>query len=183
MASFLVFGVFLGPVLADLTWEIVAYGVLSLTVVRMVAVAFSLLGSGLRSRSVLYIGWFGPRGLATIILTLEVVDESHLIGGPTIADAALFTVALSVLAHGLTAWWGSNTYAEYIATHPDAASLAEHDPPARRRARAAAQPPPRIVRRRLNRASPSAGASDGDGRRPQLDGSQPVVRVEGSEAP
>jgi len=130
IASFLVFGVFLGPVLADLTWEIVAYGVLSLTVVRMTAVACSLLGSGMRSRSVLYIGWFGPRGLATIILTLEVVDESHLIGGSTIADAALFTVALSVLAHGLTAWWGSNAYAGYIATHPDAASLAEHDPPA-----------------------------------------------------
>ena len=54
----------------------------------------------MRAPSVLYIGWFGPRGLATIILTLEIVDESGLTGGSTIADAALFTVGLSVLAHG-----------------------------------------------------------------------------------
>ena len=129
VASFFVFGVFLGPVLADLTWPIVLYGVLSLTAVRMVAVMLALIGSRMRAPSVLYIGWFGPRGLATIILTLEIVDESGLTGSSTIADAALFTVGLSVLAHGLTAWWGSNVYADYATTHPDAADLVEHDAP------------------------------------------------------
>jgi len=129
VASFFVFGVFLGPVLADLTWQIVLYGVLSLTVIRIAAVAIALTRSGMQAPSVLYIGWFGPRGLATMILTLEVVDESDLSGGSTIADAALFTVALSVLAHGITAWWGSNRYADYVAAHPDSSDLAEHDAP------------------------------------------------------
>jgi NhaP-type Na+/H+ or K+/H+ antiporter len=125
MLSFFVFGVFLGPVLADLTWQVVVYGVLSLVVVRMAAVVISLAGAGLRWQSVLYMGWFGPRGLATIILTLEVVGESGLEGSTTIAEAALFTVGLSVLLHGMTAWWGSNTYASYVERHPKSGALAE----------------------------------------------------------
>ncbi len=118
MVSFFVFGIFLGPVLAELTWQIVLYGVLSLAAVRMIAVGVSLIGAKMQWQSVLYIGWFGPRGLATIILTIEVVDESTLDGASTIADAALFTVALSVLLHGLTAWWGSNVYADFVESHP-----------------------------------------------------------------
>jgi NhaP-type Na+/H+ or K+/H+ antiporter len=125
MLSFLVFGIFLGPVLADLSWQIVLYGVLSLAVVRVAAVAISLVGADLRPRTILYIGWFGPRGLATIILTLEVIDESALNGSSTIADVALFTVGLSVLLHGLTAWWGSNAYADYVEAHPRRADLVE----------------------------------------------------------
>jgi NhaP-type Na+/H+ or K+/H+ antiporter len=72
MASFLLFGIYLGPVLADLTWPVVIYGVLSLVVFRMVAVVVALLGSGLERSSVLYLGWFGPRGLATLILSIEI---------------------------------------------------------------------------------------------------------------
>ena len=132
MASFFVFGIFLGPVLVDLSWQIVLYGVLSLAAVRMIAVAVALIGEKMRWQSVLYIGWFGPRGLATIILTIEVIDESTLNGASTIADAALFTVALSVLLHGVTAWWGSNTYADYCRV------ASETDRP-RRGARAAEQ--------------------------------------------
>jgi NhaP-type Na+/H+ or K+/H+ antiporter len=125
MASFLVFGIFLGPVLVDLTWQIVLYGVLSLTVVRLLAVAVALIGSKMRWQSVLYIGWFGPRGLATIILTIEVIGESALDGSSTIADAALFTVALSVVLHGLTAWWGSNAYGDFVEAHPRRTHLVE----------------------------------------------------------
>ncbi len=125
MLSFFVFGVFLGPVLAGLTWQAVLYGVLSLVVVRMIAVAISLVGAGMRWQTVVYMGWFGPRGLATIILTLEIIDESGLEGSSTIADTALFTVGLSVLLHGLTAWWGSNTYATFVETHPKPDGLAE----------------------------------------------------------
>ncbi len=125
MASFFVFGIFLGPVLVDLTWQIVLYGVLSLVAVRLIAVAVALIGAKMRWQTVLYIGWFGPRGLATIILTIEVIDESALAGASTITDAALFTVALSVLLHGLTAWWGSNAYADYVESHPRRTDLAE----------------------------------------------------------
>jgi NhaP-type Na+/H+ or K+/H+ antiporter len=129
MASFFVFGVFIGPVLADLTWQIVVYAVLSLAVVRMVAVAVSLLGAGMRPWSVVYMGWFGPRGLATIILTIEIIGESELLGASTIASVALLTVGLSVLLHGMTAWWGSNAYGDYCETHPRRHELHEHVEP------------------------------------------------------
>lgn len=128
MISFFVLGIYLGPVLAELTWQIALYAVLSLTVVRLLAVAVSLSGRHMRRSTVLYIGWFGPRGLATIILTIEIVDGSGLDHASTIARAALFTVGLSVLAHGMTAWWGSNKYADVVEAHPDGASLAENAP-------------------------------------------------------
>ena len=125
MLSFLVFGLALGPVLADVTWEMAVYAALSLVLVRVVAVALSLLGSGLEPVSVLYLGWFGPRGLATLILTLVVVDTTELAGGSTIAGVALLTVGLSVLAHGATSWWGSNAYADWVEAHPEREDLAE----------------------------------------------------------
>jgi sodium/hydrogen antiporter len=125
VGSFFVFGVYLGPALAGLTWQIALYGVLSLAVVRTVAVAVSLIGAGLRLPTVAYIGWFGPRGLATIILTIEVIGEGELLGSSTIANAALFAVGLSVVLHGATAWRGSNLYADWFATHPRRDAMAE----------------------------------------------------------
>lgn len=80
IASFLVFGIYLGPVIADMTWQLVLYAVVSLAVVRLIAVAVALAGTRMRRASVLYIGWFGPRGLATIILTIEVIGETDLDG-------------------------------------------------------------------------------------------------------
>lgn len=130
MASFLVFGMAVGPTLFDLTAEIVLYAVLSLVAVRMIAVAVALLGAKMQWQSVLYIGWFGPRGLATIILTIEVVEQSDLDGASLIADVALFTVALSVLLHGVTAWWGSNAYADFVEAHPQRSGLVESAEPA-----------------------------------------------------
>lgn len=119
MLSFLVFGIYLGPALTNLTWQIVVYGVVSLTVVRLVSVALALVGQRTGAATLLYIGWFGPRGLATIILTIEILDSSGLDHANTIATTALFTVGLSVLAHGMTAWWGSNAYADAVEAHPD----------------------------------------------------------------
>jgi NhaP-type Na+/H+ or K+/H+ antiporter len=127
MMSFLIFGIFLGPVLAALTWQVVVYGVISLAVVRLGAVALAVIRNDMQWPTVLYIGWFGPRGLATLILTIEIVDESTLDNAPTIANTALFTVGLSVLLHGLTAWWGSNRYADYVESHPGSDTLAEQD--------------------------------------------------------
>lgn len=128
MLSFFVFGLFLGPALAALTWQIALYGVLSLVVVRFASVVIALVRRGMQMPSLVYMGWFGPRGLATIILTIEIVDESTLDHASTIANAALFTVGLSVLAHGVTAWWGSNRYADYLEAHPQAGDLAEQAP-------------------------------------------------------
>jgi NhaP-type Na+/H+ or K+/H+ antiporter len=130
MLSFFVFGVFLGPVLANLSWQVVLYGLLSLGVVRMVTVMVALAGTRMQFPSIAYVGWFGPRGLATLILAIEVIGESELAGRSTIVETALFTVAASVLLHGATAWWGSNAYAEYVATHPQGGELIECEEPA-----------------------------------------------------
>lgn len=101
--SLMLFGaVLLGPTLQHLTWKLVLYAVLSLTVVRMLPVAVSLLGSGLRAPTVAYIGWFGPRGLASVVLALLVVEE-HVPGTETVGRVVAATVGLSVLLHGVSA--------------------------------------------------------------------------------
>lgn len=101
--SLLVFGaVLLGPALEHLSWRIVLYAVLSLTVVRMLPVALSLAGSGLRSPTVTYIGWFGPRGLASVVLALLVAEE-HVPGVELLGRVVAITVGLSVLLHGVSA--------------------------------------------------------------------------------
>ncbi|MDZ7731996.1 MAG: hypothetical protein U5R31_01815 [Acidimicrobiia bacterium] len=66
-----------GPALPRLDWELAVYAVLSLTVVRMVPIALSLLGAGLKTETVLLLGWFGPRGLASIVFGLMVIDEAR----------------------------------------------------------------------------------------------------------
>lgn len=101
--SLLVFGaVLLGPALEHLSWRIMLYAVLSLTVVRMLPVALSLAGSGLRLPTVAYIGWFGPRGLASVVLALLVVEE-HVHGVELLGNVVAITVGLSVLLHGVSA--------------------------------------------------------------------------------
>ncbi|MEU8541266.1 cation:proton antiporter [Streptomyces sp. NPDC048717] len=110
--SFLVFGaVLLGPQLQHLDWRIAVYAVLSLTVVRMLPVALSLAGTGLALPTVLFAGWFGPRGLASVVFGLLVVEE-HVPGTALIGRAVALTIGLSILLHGLTAhfladWYGA----------------------------------------------------------------------------
>jgi len=102
--TFLVFGaVILGPALDDLTWELVLYAVLSLTVVRMVPVAIALVGTHARRPTVAFLGWFGPRGLASIVFAVILLEDSALPHQDTILLAVVATVALSVYAHGLSA--------------------------------------------------------------------------------
>jgi NhaP-type Na+/H+ or K+/H+ antiporter len=118
MTSFLVFGtVILGTVLADLTWEIALYAVLSLTVIRMIPVALAMIGSGLNRVSVLYLGWFGPRGLASIIFAGLVVESSEIPHASLIVTVAMVTVGFSVYAHGVTSWFGSEWYADWWERH------------------------------------------------------------------
>ena len=101
--TFLVFGaVLLGPALEHLSWQIALYAVLSLTVVRMVPVAISLWGTHARAPTVAFIGWFGPRGLASIVFAV-IVEDAHLPHAGTIVAATYLTVGLSVLVHGLSA--------------------------------------------------------------------------------
>jgi sodium/hydrogen antiporter len=80
------FGVAAIDFLEPLDWQIALYGLLSLTVIRMLPVAIGLLGSGLRGTSIAFIGWFGSRGLASIILALIVVDEEPRLPGLDVAQ-------------------------------------------------------------------------------------------------
>jgi sodium/hydrogen antiporter len=87
-----------------LSWQIALYAFLSLTLIRMLPVAASLLGTHLRGVSVLFAGWFGPRGLASIVLGLIVIEEApQLSGAGEIEVVVASTVLLSVLMHGVTA--------------------------------------------------------------------------------
>ncbi len=102
--TFLVFGAVLaGPLLADIDWRVALYAVLSLTVVRILPVALAFLGSGLGRETKLFAGWFGPRGLASILFALLVAEELENEVAETIVLASVATVLLSVYAHGLTA--------------------------------------------------------------------------------
>ncbi|WP_315889960.1 cation:proton antiporter [Streptomyces sp. P9(2023)] len=101
--SLLVFGaVLLGPAPEHVNWRIILCAVLSLTVVRMLPVALSLAASGLRPPTVAYIGWFGPRGLASVVLALPVVEE-HVPGVESLGQVVAITVGLSILLHGVSA--------------------------------------------------------------------------------
>jgi NhaP-type Na+/H+ or K+/H+ antiporter len=102
--TFLIFGaVLLGPSLKHMTWHIVLYAVLSLTIIRLLPVAIAMTRSGARWQTVAFLGWFGPRGLASIVFAIIAVQSSHLTGASTILLAAYMTIALSVMAHGISA--------------------------------------------------------------------------------
>lgn len=118
-ATFIVFGAaILGPTLAALDWRIALYAVLSLTVVRMVPVWLAMAGMHARPPTIAYVGWFGPRGLASIVFALIVIDGSRLPGTPTILAVTFFTVTLSVFAHGMTAPGLTDRYAGWFRSHP-----------------------------------------------------------------
>ena len=94
------------------------YAVLSLTLVRMLPVAVALIGTRLSMASVIFMGWFGPRGLASIVLGLVYLEqEVHLPGEETIRLALIATVLLSIFAHGFSATHGIGLYARQIGSH------------------------------------------------------------------
>jgi NhaP-type Na+/H+ or K+/H+ antiporter len=83
-------------------WTDVVFAVLALTVVRMVPVALSLTGSGLDRSTVAFVGWFGPRGLASVVFALIAVDSLDPDDGNRVLTVVTITILISVLAHGLT---------------------------------------------------------------------------------
>ena len=91
-----------GQAIGSFSWDVLAYAILSLTLVRMLPVFLVLGGLGLRSDEKLFMGWFGPRGLASIVFAVIVLNE-NLPGGKTIAMTVVCTVVLSILLHGLSA--------------------------------------------------------------------------------
>src|SRR5271169_509326 len=95
-------GIVVARLIDRVTWPALLYALLGLTVVRMLPVFLCLIGSRSSTADRLFIGWFGPRGLATIVFAVLVLDEK-LPGNDTIMLAAGWTILLSVIAHGVTA--------------------------------------------------------------------------------
>ena len=95
--------------------SLLVYAALSLTIVRMLPVAIALIGARLNKATVLFMGWFGPRGLASIVLGLVYLEqEANLPGEPTIRLAVMLTVLCSIFAHGLSALPGIGFYSKKV---------------------------------------------------------------------
>ncbi len=119
LSVFFVFGVLALGFMETLSWQVALYTLLSLSVIRMLPVAASLLGTHLRGVSVLFAGWFGPRGLASIVLGLIVIEEApQLAGAGEIEVVVASTVLLSVLLHGVSAAPLSAAYARRVEGMP-----------------------------------------------------------------
>jgi len=116
------FGMIIGPELAanGLAWEPVVYALLSLTLFRMLPVAISLYRTGLRGDTKVFMGWFGPRGLASVIFLLDAVAELHADGIDTslLIATAGWTIVLSVMLHGVSAGPVAEWYAKRSRTFP-----------------------------------------------------------------
>jgi sodium/hydrogen antiporter len=109
------FGTALVRALDATTWQTAAFAILALTVVRMAPVAVALLGSRLTPMSVAFIGWFGPRGLASVVFGLIAFDSLHGSGATGVLATVALTVLLSVVAHGLSASPLASRYGDHIA--------------------------------------------------------------------
>jgi NhaP-type Na+/H+ or K+/H+ antiporter len=121
LLAFIVFGaVIVSDQLDTLDWQIALYAVLSLAVLRPVTVWLATLGSGHNLMSVAFMGWFGPRGLASILfVTTIVADSPEFQDLETISAVMTWTVLFSIVAHGLSAWPASNRYSAFCEANPD----------------------------------------------------------------
>jgi len=103
LITWVIFGsAVVGKALGNFSWTILLYSVLSLTVIRMLPVFLSLAGSNINTEGRLFIGWFGPRGLASIVFAVIVAESGIPESGPLIMTVVC-TIMLSIVMHGITA--------------------------------------------------------------------------------
>jgi NhaP-type Na+/H+ or K+/H+ antiporter len=120
MIAFLFFGgVILEFFLGESTWAMLVYAVLSLTVIRLLPVAVSMIGTHLRPPTLLYIGWFGPRGLASLVFAALLILDSDVSETDPIISVVVLTVAMSLVLHGVSAFFGANAYANWYERQHD----------------------------------------------------------------
>ena len=114
LITFILFGATLLPEgLTYFSFNYFIYAILSLTIIRMLPVFISLLGTGVKLPTQLYLGWFGPRGLASILFVLLILEEAKIVHQSQILSITVTTVALSALLHGVSAAPLSNRYGQY----------------------------------------------------------------------
>jgi NhaP-type Na+/H+ or K+/H+ antiporter len=116
MLTFMFYGaVMLYPALQHINIEMIIYAILSLTLIRMLPVAISLIGTRLRLESILYLGWFGPRGIASILYVYTILQAEGIGRQEMIFSLVMLTIFFSVIAHGMSAVPLTNWYAKRIA--------------------------------------------------------------------
>jgi NhaP-type Na+/H+ or K+/H+ antiporter len=114
--TYLIFGmVILVPALDHINLSILGYALLSLTVVRMLPVGISMIGVKLRPESVLFLGWFGPRGIASLLYIFTILGAEELVGKDTVFNVVMVTIFVSILLHGMSAAPLTKWYSERIA--------------------------------------------------------------------
>ncbi|MBN8246733.1 MAG: cation:proton antiporter [Verrucomicrobia bacterium] len=119
LAVFFLFGLLVVRAWPGLSWMHLLYAGLSLTLIRMLPVALALRGTGLSRATHLFIGWFGPRGLASVVLGLVYLEQHRAhTGEETIRLTVVATVALSIVLHGVTANPGMAWYARAVGRLP-----------------------------------------------------------------
>lgn len=116
-----VFGAMMVPALERTTWPTVGFVVVALTLVRMVPVAISLAGTRLDRWTVLFVGWFGPRGLASVVFGLIAFDALEGSTADVVMSAVTLTVLVSVVAHGVTARPFARAYGRHVQRLTEAA--------------------------------------------------------------
>jgi len=115
LLTFLLFGtIVVVDVLGELSWQILAYALASLLVVRPAAVALSLLGSGVSRGTVMFLGWAGPRGLASIVYAVLIAESAGVPQREVVFLIAAWTILLSIYLHGVSAAPLSARYARYL---------------------------------------------------------------------
>jgi NhaP-type Na+/H+ or K+/H+ antiporter len=115
MLTFMIFGaVLLPPAIESISPSIVLYAILSLSLVRIVPVAISFIKAKVQPRTSLFVGWFGPRGIASILYIFIVLESESLPGLELIYAVVMVTVLFSIFAHGITAAPAAKRYGEHI---------------------------------------------------------------------
>ncbi len=113
-ASFFVFGAaMLGAALDSITVEMVVFALLSLIIIRPLATAIGFIGAKTKWPTILFIGWFGPRGIASIIIVAIVVKEAGLASDDVLVFITSIAVAISVYLHGASAAPGATSYTRW----------------------------------------------------------------------
>ncbi len=103
LVTWVIFGaVVVGRYYVFFTWDVLLYSLLSLTAVRMVPIVLALMGTGESMAGKLFLGWFGPRGLASVVFTIIIIDEK-VPGNDIMAVTVVCTITLSIILHGVSA--------------------------------------------------------------------------------
>jgi len=114
LLTFLLFGAFILPeLLPRFDLNVLIYSILSLTVIRMLSVWIALTGSGLDWRDKIFAGWFGPRGIASLLFLIIIIDDMAFIGDFKVQETVVMTVLLSIYAHGITSGPASAWFAKH----------------------------------------------------------------------